>query len=608
MKSLLSIAIFGALNLSVTLSDLAQNSTTGYAPCDSQIFCQGDILKAVQLAAIFDDDKTFVDKPTTKPESQVIEAFSKLGDNATIDQIRTFVSENFGNETSLLIPANLTDWVENPKFLQNITNPFLKGFGSAINEIWKDLVREQDLSGLCDGCTSSFLKIDGKFVVPGGRFREFYYWDTYFSMEGMLLSELYDTAKGMIEILLNYVETYGFVPNGARQYYLNRSQPPLLTHMVDIYYQATKDTDLLLSALPTLKKEHDYWVTRHTVSIPKSSSKDDCENFVAYRYNVNNTMPRPEGYKVDYDLVTAEETSTSKREHLYGELAAGAESGFDFSSRWANDPTLVSPDILRTLVVSDIIPADLNAIMYRNEILIQKFSKLAFENATDSKQRKSIKKDIRKYEKYSKNTFDVLTRLLLNNSTGMFEDYSITNQTGTSVWSASNVWAYWYLADKINLNVTHSAWKTVANITASNPGGLPVTTLNTGLQWDFPDAWPPLQYTTIKGLLNSAKYANSSYPERSKLYQDTAFTLANSLVGSSYCGWYQTGGSIPQILPKKANITDDGHLFEKMNSTMFGFPAGGGEYQVQAGFGWTNGVVLWLINTFGDSLNIPECN
>jgi len=33
----------------------------------------------------------------------------------------------------------------------------------------------------------------------------------------------------------------------------------------------------------------------------------------------------------------------------------------------------------------------------------------------------------------------------------------------------------------------------------------------------------------------------------------------------------------------------------------------GGEYTVQAGFGWTNGVLLWVASTYGDVLVAPEC-
>lgn len=57
------------------------------------------------------------------------------------------------------------------------------------------------------------------------------------------------------------------MPNGARIYYLNRSQPPLLAQMVKIYVQHTNDTDILERALPLLVKEHEFWMTNRTVEV-----------------------------------------------------------------------------------------------------------------------------------------------------------------------------------------------------------------------------------------------------------------------------------------------------------------------------------------------------
>ena len=47
------------------------------------------------------------------------------------------------------------------------------------------------------------------------------------------------TAKLIVDNLVGMVEDFGFVPNGSRRYYLNRSQPPMLTLMVKEVYQAT---------------------------------------------------------------------------------------------------------------------------------------------------------------------------------------------------------------------------------------------------------------------------------------------------------------------------------------------------------------------------------
>jgi len=91
--------------------------------------------------------------------------------------------------------------------------------------------------------------------------------------------------------------------------------------------------------------------------------------------------------------------------------------------------------------------------------------------------------------------------------------------------------------------------------------------------------------------------------------------VANRYVASVFCSWYATGGSIPGLLPRLSNATlnvtgatgDDGHLFEKFSALDVDSAGRGGEYAVQAGFGWTNGVLLWVASEFKDVLVRPTC-
>lgn len=78
----------------------------------------------------------------------------------------------------------------------------------------------------------SIIRRSLPFIIPGGRFRESYYWDSYWIVLGLLACDMEVTAQGLVRNLLDDVSTYGFVPNGGRIYYLNRSQPPLLSDMV----------------------------------------------------------------------------------------------------------------------------------------------------------------------------------------------------------------------------------------------------------------------------------------------------------------------------------------------------------------------------------------
>ena len=59
--------------------------------------------------------------------------------------------------------------------------------------------------------------------------------------------------------------------------------------------------------------------------------------------------------------------------------------------------------------------------------------------------------------------------------------------------------------------------------------------------------------------------------------------MAQSWLESNYAGYQQ----------------DNGKMIEKYNGMAPGVVGGGGEYGVQIGFGWTNGVMLHFLHKFG---------
>ena len=87
------------------------------------------------------------------------------------------------------------------------------------------------------GDRSSLVHLPHGFIVPGGRFREMYYWDTYWTVLGLLVSQMHQTVAGILLNFAHLIQKYGWVPNGNRIYYTARSQPPLFIPMVWAYWQ-----------------------------------------------------------------------------------------------------------------------------------------------------------------------------------------------------------------------------------------------------------------------------------------------------------------------------------------------------------------------------------
>ena len=326
--------------------------------CDSKLYCYGDLLHKVQMSHIFNDSKTYVDMPTKLSENLVLENFEKLNLNPSKTEIANFLKENFHSVGYDLIQTEPTDWIPNPSYLDllNKNETSLIQLGEKLNMEWKNLLRKFDHTKLCIDCASSAIETNNSFVVPGGRFIEYYYWDTYFVIEALITSQMFSTSKGIIGNFLDIVKHQGFVPNGARVYYLNRSQPPLLIQMFYAYYSATNDHRFLLDSIDLLDQEYDYWMKNKFVVYQKNEKA-----YVLNSYNVTSSIPRPESYREDFLNANQGSNPTG----YYSNVMSAAESGWDFSSRWFENP-----QDIKTISITDIIPVDLNAIMFRNEFIL----------------------------------------------------------------------------------------------------------------------------------------------------------------------------------------------------------------------------------------------
>ncbi|KAI9279182.1 trehalase [Sporodiniella umbellata] len=581
--------------------------------CDSPIYCEGPILKTVQLAELFSDSKTFVDMPTTKSEKEVIEAFHAIGGtNATKDQIQQFVKDNFaeaGTEVKMVTKVAVK---ENIEWINDIKSPDYQGWINHLNQAWGNLTFKFDYSSLCKDCVSSTLPVKREFVVPGGRFREFYYWDSYFVIEGLLLSDQIELAKNMIENFFDFVDRYGFVPNGARIYYLNRSQPPFLSLMVKSYYEKTKDRGFMKRALTYLDKEYTFWMKNTAVKIqnPKSSG----ELFTLNQYVTQHDSPRPESYLEDYNTVNGNVSySNATKAQMYKDIAAGAESGWDYSTRWTISDTpspnqVKNYEMLRTINTHNIVPIDLNSLLWSMEDNLSKWYK------NFGSQNKASKKKSRYYAQQAKKRLAAIDQLMWDENTVSFYDFNITSNSPDIDFTPATLFPFWLNAIPERLQKNKTLLSRTMDETEKSlrkyPGILTTSYHNSTMQWDLPNGWPPLTYIAIQSLLNMDKVLNVQKDKHYTTsmgteYNRLAIVLADRYAASAYCGWYSTGGSIPDILPKLSSTSDDGHMFEKFDVTQIGVAGGNGEYKPQVGFGWTNGVAMWIFDTF-NNLTAPE--
>ncbi|KAL2261238.1 hypothetical protein VTK26DRAFT_4529 [Humicola hyalothermophila] len=609
------------------------------APCDSPLYCHGEILKAIELARPFSDSKTFVDMPTIKPLDEVIAAFQQLSQPLSNNsELNAFLAANFAPAGGELEEVPATELETNPEFLDKVDDVVIKEFVGKVIDIWPDLTRRYAGHGNCSECANSFIPVNRTFVVAGGRFREPYYWDSYWILEGLLRTggQYIQISKNIIENFLDFVETIGFVPNGARIYFLNRSQPPLLTLMVKTYVDYTNDTSILERALPLLVKEYEFWTTNRSVSI----TAEDGKTYNLNRYSVNNNQPRPESYREDWITVNnasyyAESgiiypvktpLNETEKAELYAHLASGAESGWDYSSRWLRTPDDAAKDIyfpLRSLNVRNIVPVDLNSILYQNEVIISEYLERA-GNATAAEQ----------FAEAARQRSEAMYALMWNATLFSYFDYNLTSSsqriyipvdaTSTQfeqtpapegyqvLFDIAQLYPFWTGAAPAHLKdnplAVQRAYSRVSALLDLKPGAIASTNFVSGQQWDEPNVWPPLQHILMQGLLNTPPTFGTADPAY-QATQDLALRLAQRYLDSTFCTWYATGGSTSET-PQLEGVTPGarGTMFEKYSDAAINVAGGGGEYEVVEGFGWTNGVLIWAADTFADKgLRRPDC-
>jgi len=483
-----------------------------------------DLFVAVQMDSIFADGKVFPDAtPNTAPNNILLQFHKAHPDS--VDALKAFIATRFS------MPEQASSAPSAPELV-----PILRH----IDKLWDPLTRDTSTAPHY----SSLLPLPHPYVVPGGRFREIYYWDSYFTMLGLEESGRHDLVESMVQDFAYLIDTFGHVPNGTRTYYLSRSQPPFFFEMVALF--SPKDPAAAYARyLPQLKHEYAFWMDgsnalkpgsafRRVVSMPDGS--------ILNRYWDDRATPRDESYREDTELARQ---GTRPAPRVWRDIRAAAESGWDFGSRWfADGRTRASID------TTEIVPIDLNSLMFGLEQAIRTGCR-----------RRSDQVCARDFERRAKARAAAVDHYLWDENAGTYFDYQWTASAPIARVSAAIVYPLFVgmasdsQAEAVGKTTTRDLLK---------PGGIVTTPLNTGEQWDAPNGWAPIQWMAVDGL---HRYGQNLLSEK----------IA--------CRWMLNVQNVYQ---------QTGKLVEKYDVVTVGRSGGGGEYPTQDGFGWTNGVMRKL--------------
>ncbi|KAL6005633.1 hypothetical protein ACLOJK_006203 [Asimina triloba] len=182
------------------------------------------------------DPKLYVDLPLKFDLPTTEAAFYKLPRTANgsvlVKDLEIFIGKYFGVVGSDLVTVEPADFVPVPEnFLPKVESPEVRAWALEVHSVWRNLSRKVSNVVCQKRDLHTLLPLPDLVVIPGSRFREIYYWDSYWTIRGLLASKMYKTAKAIASNLISLIEEYGFVLNGARSYYTNRRNSSDLTSL-----------------------------------------------------------------------------------------------------------------------------------------------------------------------------------------------------------------------------------------------------------------------------------------------------------------------------------------------------------------------------------------
>ncbi len=395
------------------------------------------------------------------------------------------------------------------------------------------------------------------FVVPGGQFNEMYGWDSYFILLGLLESQRTVLAKNIVDNFLYEIKYYGKILNSNRSYHLERSQPPLLTGMILAVYNQTHDTAWLKSTLPGIEQLYHFWTSPPHL-IPNLGLSRYYAEGEGPTYEVNipdkvTSMTFYDGVKdyyrkysvSDYDVNLYYNKNTNQLTSLfYTNDRTLRESGFDLTGQYGPFGA----------TITDYAPVTLNSLLYKMEVDTQKiYTLLGDKNRAQIWQQRANKRVV------------LINRYLWDNNTGYYFDYNFKIKKTRPYVDASTFYPLWS-----GIASAEQAKRIVENLPALETDcGIVTSVYVTHMQWDAPFGWAPLQYFAVTGLANYG-------------YEQEARRIALKWINLIDADFAKHG-----IILEKYDMR---RCSSELSKIYYGYPDN------EIGFGWTNGVYLFLLD------------
>jgi alpha,alpha-trehalase len=390
------------------------------------------------------------------------------------------------------------------------------------------------------------------YVVPGGMFNEMYGWDSYFIILGLIKSNKLQLAKDMVDNFLYEIKYYGKILNSNRSFHLQRSQPPLLTEMILAVYDKTHDKTWLKSTLPYIDKFYAFWtspphlipqvgLSRYFAQGQGPAPEVEADKQQNYYQKVKSYYHQH--FSSDYVISNYYLKKTNQLTDLFYENdRSDRESGFDLTGQYG----------AFSAMIIDFAPVTLNTFLF-----VMEKNTAQIENILGDEAKATI------WQQRAKRRADLINRYLWDDNAGYYFDYNFITQTTRPYIDATTFLPLW-----AGIASPYQASRIVENLPSLETNcGIVTSAYVTHMQWDAPYGWAPLQLFTIIGL---NRYG----------YQQDASRLACKFMNLINQDFRRTQTIVEKYDMRRCSST--------ITQIHYGYSSN------EIGFGWTNGVYLFL--------------
>lgn len=400
-------------------------------------------------------------KPLSKRQADEIEAHARAEAESAPPELRrkklvTLLIERLYDSGTELIdaPVELT----RPKFELESPSPSRRATFATIERTWKRLVKLTPVRS-----EGSLIPLPHPVIIPGSRFQESYYWDSYFGNKALLRTGREDLAAMQVENFVFMIRNYGLVPNGMRDYYLSRSQPPLIASMARDVAE-TFDRKGKAGEVRT-------WLAN---GVYEAIAKD----YRRFWMNPGTRFDRATGLNHHWDAKNTpreERHSSDKEEELgatYRDVRAEAESGKDFTDAYGGETTRIAPVLL-------------NSVLYKAEIDLAWMAR-----------RLGRTSEANEFEAAARLRKAAVDRHLWDPVAATYKEFHLDRNERLPLATADVFVPLWAgLASKDQA----AGVRAQLRILEAN-GGVLASEVTSGKQWDAPYGWAPQQYFAMAGL------------------------------------------------------------------------------------------------------------